>query len=134
MTAPAPDSALLTTTALATHVLLECWGLDHAVLDDAAGLEETLLAAARAARCEVLGAVKHHFHPQGASVVVLVAESHLSVHTWPEHGYAAFDILTCGNALPEHGVAALLERLKPPHHSVQRIARGLQPGPFRQIP
>jgi S-adenosylmethionine decarboxylase len=133
VTAPS-DSSAITATALATHVLIECWGLSHEVLDDADGLEAALREAARAARCEVLGAVKHRFHPQGASVVLLVAESHLSVHTWPEHGYAAFDILTCGKALPEQGVEALLGRLKPARHAVQRIARGLVGGGVRQIP
>lgn len=124
--------------ALATHVLLELWGVPFAVLDDPSALQAGLLEAARAARCEVLGTLHHRFHPQGASVVVLVAESHLSVHTWPEHGYAAFDIFTCGQALPEAGVAALIEHFKPERHSTQRLARGRladAPAPaLRQIP
>jgi len=120
--------------ALATHVLLELWGVEPALLDDAQALEEGLIAAARAARCEVLGALHHRFHPQGASVVVLVSESHLSIHTWPEHGYAAVDILTCGQTLPEAGVASLIERFRPQRHSTQQIARGLVEPALRQIP
>lgn len=116
--------------ALATHVLLETWGVDVGLLNDAPALEQVLIAAATAARCEVLGALKHQFTPQGASVVVLVAESHLSIHTWPEHGYAAIDILTCGKTLPEAGVETLIARLKPSQHAVRVVPRG----PSRQFP
>lgn len=109
---------------LATHVHLELWGVEEALLNDAARLEGVLMESARAARCEVLGSVKHRFSPQGASVVVLVAESHLSVHTWPEHGYAAADILTCGQALPDEGVKALIRLMNPQRSEVSRFQRG----------
>lgn len=109
---------------LATHVLVELWGVERGLLDDPTALEAGLLEAAKAARCEVLGSLAHKFEPQGASVVVLVAESHLSVHTWPEHGYAAVDILTCGETLPEAGVESILRTFKPVSHSVEKVARG----------
>lgn len=110
---------------LATHVHVELWGCEDALLNDPPRLEQVLLAAAAAAKCEVLGAVKHRFQPQGASVVVLVAESHLSIHTWPEHGYAAADILTCGETLPEEGVKSLIALMKPARSDVRRYDRGL---------
>ena len=84
-----------------------------------------MLAAAAAAKCQVLGSVKHHFEPHGASVVVLVAESHLSIHTWPEHGYAAADILTCGETLPQEGVKSLIDLMKPARSEVRQYQRGL---------
>ena len=108
----------------ATHLLIDLYGINSELLNDPARLEDALREAARAARCEVLGAVRHKFEPQGASVVVLVAESHLSLHTWPEHGYAAADILTCGATLPEAGVEALLRALSPQRHAVRRFERG----------
>ncbi len=111
--------------ALATHVHLELWGVDAALLDDPARLEAALLEAARAAGCQVLGSVKHKFQPHGASVVVLVAESHLSIHTWPEHNYAAADILTCGQTLPEEGVKALIGLMNPARSEVRRYERGI---------
>ncbi len=111
--------------ALATHVHLELWGVEGAILDDPSRLERVLLNAAAAAKCTVIGSVKHHFTPHGASVVVLVAESHLSIHTWPEHGYAAADILTCGQTLPEAGVKSLIEQLNPVKSDVQRYERGV---------
>ncbi|MCA2976699.1 MAG: adenosylmethionine decarboxylase [Myxococcaceae bacterium] len=124
----------MTAGPLATHVLLELWGVDDALLNDERALEAHLFAAARAARCEVLGSVRHRFEPQGASVVVLVAESHLSVHTWPERRYAAVDLLTCGHTLPDAGVACLVERFAPARHEVRRLDRGLPLAPVRQIP
>jgi S-adenosylmethionine decarboxylase len=72
----------------------------------------------------VLGAVSHRFQPQGASVVVLVAESHLSIHTWPEHAYAAADILTCGKALPREGVNALIRLMNPRASEIHEFRRG----------
>lgn len=110
--------------SLATHVHLELWDVDPKLLDDPLRLEAALLEAARAAGCTVLGSVKHQFQPHGASVVVLVAESHLSIHTWPEHGYAAADILTCGKTLPEEGVKSLIGLMKPGRHEVRRYDRG----------
>lgn len=110
---------------LATHVHLELWGVEGGLLDDPDRLERALLAAAAAARCQVLGTVKHHFQPHGASVVVLVAESHLSIHSWPEHGYAAADILTCGETLPEEGVKSLIKHMNPARTEIQKYQRGL---------
>ncbi len=110
---------------LATHVHLELWGVEGALLDDPPRLEQVLLAAAAAAKCTVIGSVKHQFAPHGASVVVLVAESHLSIHTWPEHGYAAADILTCGETLPEEGVKSLIALMKPARSEVRQYQRGI---------
>ena len=117
---------------LAVHVLVDLYGVDVALLDDPVRLERALLEAAAAARCEVLGSVKHKFEPQGASVVVLVAESHLSIHTWPEHGYAAADILTCGATLPIEGVESLVSTLKPLRFHVTELDRG-QPAQATKI-
>lgn len=108
----------------ATHLIIELHGVSEALLNDAAALESALLGAAAAAKCEVLGSVKHQFQPQGASVVVLVAESHLSIHTWPEHRYAAADILTCGKTLPGAGVDFLIHSLRPERHEVRELNRG----------
>jgi S-adenosylmethionine decarboxylase len=108
-------------------VHLELWGVAQDVLNDPSRLEAILKRAAAAARCEVLGSVAHRFQPQGASVVVLVAESHLSIHTWPERQYAAADILTCGATLPEDGVRAIVAELRPESWSAQRYDRGVTP-------
>jgi S-adenosylmethionine decarboxylase len=115
--------------ALARHVLLELDDVDPAILSDVEALERALRQAAQAARCTIVGAVSHRYAPHGASVVLLVAESHLSIHTWPERRYAAVDIFTCGATLPSAGVEVLVAALGAPRHRVQVIERGDAPDP-----
>lgn len=97
--------------ALGLQWLIECHDADPRALDDREVLEAALVQAARAAGATVLGAHMHRFAPQGVSGVVVLAESHLTVHTWPEHRYAAFDLFSCserilvGPALDELGRA-----------------------------
>ncbi len=81
--------------ALGRHLILEIWDADPRLLNDAHALEKLLLQAARAANATVIKSIFHHFSPYGVSGVVVIAESHLTVHTWPEYGYAAIDIFTC---------------------------------------
>ncbi|RMH41726.1 MAG: adenosylmethionine decarboxylase, partial [Deltaproteobacteria bacterium] len=78
------------------HVLAEYHGCDPAVLDDRGTIEPLMRRAAQAAGATVVGSMFHEFAPQGVSGVVVVEESHLSIHTWPEYGYAAVDFFTCG--------------------------------------
>jgi len=98
--------------ALGRHLILEIWDADPHLLNDAHALEKLLLQAARAANATVIQSVFHRFSPYGVSGVVVIAESHLTVHTWPEYGYAAIDIFTCG---PKMDLEA----------AVETIARGL---------
>jgi S-adenosylmethionine decarboxylase proenzyme len=115
-----------TQTPLGWHHLVELGGCDVATLDDLPRVEAALLAAAKAAGATVLDARFHKFSPQGVSGVVLIAESHLSVHTWPEHAYAAVDLFTCGVTLDaEPAVALLQEALGATTVSRQAIPRGL---------
>lgn len=111
---------------LARHVLLELDDVEPALLSDVVALEAALRAAADAARCTVVGSIAHKYAPHGASVVLLVAESHLSIHTWPERRYAAVDIFTCGSTLPEAGVRVLVQALRAPRHRVVDLPRGDQ--------
>jgi len=85
--------------ALGRHLLLELRECNVAVLDDLKYLENALVSAAKDSGATVLDKSFHHFAPQGVSGVVLIAESHLSLHTWPEHAYAAVDIFTCGTTV-----------------------------------
>lgn len=81
---------------LGRHVLAEVYGCDFKVLDDLKKVEEALVGAALKAGAEICGKFFHKFSPQGVSGVVVISESHLAIHTWPEFGYAAVDIFTCG--------------------------------------
>jgi S-adenosylmethionine decarboxylase len=112
-------------TALARHVLAEYYGCDPAILDDPDFLRPIIEEAVRAAGAEVIKTSLHQFKPQGVSGVVILAESHLAVHTWPEHGFAAVEIFTCGEEPePEAGHRYLLEQLKPAYHTVRALERG----------
>jgi S-adenosylmethionine decarboxylase len=81
---------------LGRHLLIELYACDRGRLDDLAGLERALKEAARQSGATIVESVFHRFMPHGVSGVVVVAESHLAIHTWPEYGYAAVDFFTCG--------------------------------------
>jgi len=101
-------------------------GCDSQLLDDAEWISATMLQAARAANTTILGSSFHKFSPQGVSGVIVIAESHLSIHTWPELGYAAVDVFTCGDrAMPQRACAHLLKAFAPEYHELQELARGL---------
>jgi len=111
--------------ALARHVLAEYYGCDPVLLDDPGRLRPLLEEAVSQAKATVIKTVLHQFSPQGVSGVVVLAESHLAVHTWPEHGYAAVEIFTCGDeAIPEKGHEYLLTKLEPARHTVRVLQRG----------
>lgn len=78
------------------HVLAELTGCPPQVLDDVAGLESCFRQCAVEGGATLVSSHFHRFSPQGVSGVVVIAESHVTVHTWPEHGYAAVDVFTCG--------------------------------------
>jgi S-adenosylmethionine decarboxylase len=107
------------------HLLADLYGVDPALLIDEAGLKDLMRRAAKAAGATVLG---EHFHTfdagHGVTGVVLLAESHLSVHTWPEAAYAAFDIFMCGSAQPNLALDLLIAALAPKHQELREIARG----------
>jgi len=81
---------------LGEQLIVEFYGCDPIVLDDLIGVETIMLEAARAAKATVVAHKFHKFSPQGVSGAVIVAESHLAIHTWPEYNYASVDIFTCG--------------------------------------
>lgn len=94
------------------HLLVEFHGCERAVLVDAALLEALLRRAATDAETRVLQACFHCFCGGGVTGVLILAESHLSIHTWPEHGYAAVDVFTCGAGRPERALEALRSGLQ----------------------
>ena len=112
--------------ALGKHLLLELKDCDREVLNDLSFIKGLLPAAASEAGATVLGESFHQFKPQGVSGVVIIAESHLFIHTWPECGYAAVDIFTCGNSVkPEKAAQKLIRELGAKSHSILEIQRGI---------
>jgi len=111
---------------LGTHLLLEMVGCNPQLLDSVEEVREALIRASIKARATVLGNSFHKFSPQGVSGVVVIAESHLSIHTWPELGYAAVDVFTCGDrAMPHRATEYLVEAFEPELHEIRELPRGL---------
>ena len=96
--------------ALGQHILVDLKGCEPALINDAAHVEKIMLDAARAARSTIIQSVFHSFSPQGVSGVVVIAESHLAIHTWPEHGLASVDIYTSGAQAQPRLAVPVLER------------------------
>jgi S-adenosylmethionine decarboxylase len=110
-----------------THVLVDLHGISAARLRDGAALEALLRAAAQAAGATVLGSHFHSFgRDLGVTGVVLLAESHVSIHTWPESAFAAVDLYLCGNADPDRALDVLIDGLEPAHRRTLRAPRGPQ--------
>ena len=109
------------------HLVLELKDCDRDRLSDRDFLKDTLLSACRVAGATILSDSFHSFPPYGGvSGVVIIAESHFSIHTWPEYGYAAIDIFTCGNRLqPEKAVKLLVRELQARDHSILELDRGI---------
>jgi S-adenosylmethionine decarboxylase len=118
---------------LGYHILLELWGVSEALLNDSAALERCLVEAASRGGAHVLEGRFRCFEPQGISGVIILAESHVTVHTWPELGYAAVDIFTCGPPTTGDQVSQeVVTALSPTNHEVRRLQRGVQPAARRQ--
>ena len=110
---------------LGRHLLVEYHGCDPEILNDLERVKKFMLEAASESGATVLDASFHYFTPQGVSGVVVIAESHLAIHTWPEYGYAAVDIFTCGNVVdPWKAFHYLRSTLDSKETSVNEIVRG----------
>jgi S-adenosylmethionine decarboxylase len=81
------------------HVIAELWGCSAEKLNDLQGIERIMVNAALEAGAEVREVAFHKFAPQGVSGVVIISESHLTIHSFPEHGYASIDVYTCGDRI-----------------------------------
>ncbi|ALV63624.1 S-adenosylmethionine decarboxylase proenzyme, prokaryotic class 1B [Thermococcus sp. 2319x1] len=109
------------------HYVVEASGCDPEVLKDPNKIREIFLEAAKVGNMEVKASYFFRFSPTGVSGVVIVAESHISVHTWPEEGYAALDVYTCGEkADPEKAVDYILEKFKAQYAHVSEVKRGIK--------
>ncbi|GAB1820533.1 adenosylmethionine decarboxylase [Herbidospora sp. RD11066] len=106
------------------HVLAELRGVEPGLLDDLAHLEVTLKRAIVASGATILDMTSHRFEPQGVTILALLAESHASLHSYPEHGAVFVDVFTCGTSDPRIAVELLTHELQPGRVTVQVIHRG----------
>ena len=112
--------------ALGRHVLLELRDCSSEKLNDLPFLRHTMISAAEETGATVIGEIFHQFSPQGVTGVVAIAESHLCIHTWPEYGYAAADIFTCGEAFdPSEAARLIIERLESSSPEITEVTRGV---------
>jgi len=107
-----------------THIIVDLWGAKS--LDNLELMEATMRKAAKVAGATVLHVHLHHFTQGGGiSGVAVLAESHISVHTWPERDFAAFDVFMCGDAKPESAISVFNEAFNPEKVNVSEHLRGV---------
>ena len=95
---------------LGSHLLVELYDCDENKLNDLEKLETVLAESVRISGATALKKSFHQFAPQGVSGVIIIAESHFTIHTWPEYGYAALDIFTCGNSIDSQKALDYIEK------------------------
>ena len=112
--------------ALGTHLLLDLKDCNPKLLDDISYIKQAMIGAADEAGATIVGETFHKFDPIGVTGIIAIAESHLCIHTWPEYGYAAVDIFTCGQGFrPQKAADLLIESLQSMQPSITEIQRGL---------
>lgn len=120
---PAPITAPIADT-VGKHCILELYACDCAKLDDEDFVRAALSNAALRAGATLLNLISHHFQPHGVTGLALLAESHISFHSWPESGYAAVDVFTCGDhTMPESACRVLVEEFGSRHHQLRSFRR-----------
>lgn len=113
--------------SLGSHLLVELFGCDKASLEEERSVGVAMRDAAVASEATVVAQSFHEFQPYGVSGAIVIQESHYTIHTWPEHGYAAVDLFYCGGTVKVHkAVRVLRERFKPERIKFLVVRRGLQ--------
>jgi S-adenosylmethionine decarboxylase len=112
--------------ALGTHLLVELKNCNPEILKDLNSVKTILVDAAKKANATIVDVTFHEFSPFGISGVVVIAESHLTIHTWPEYGFAAVDVFTCGETIqPEIAAQYIVEAFECKNPSIVEMKRGI---------
>ena len=112
---------------LGQHLIIECWGCNDGI-NDADLVRTAMIEAVHAAHATLLDINVHTFSPHGVTGVAVLSESHLSVHSWPEYGYLAADVFTCGDTTePMAAVEVFRQYFQPSVVELQDLARGIDP-------
>jgi len=120
--------------SLGKHLIVELYGCSSELLNSLVQVEKILIEAAELSKATIVQPVFHHFSPHGISGVVVIAESHFSIHTWPEYGYCALDIFTCGEQIdPDASLQFLKSRFQAGNMSVMEIKRGTLDIPSKDL-
>ncbi len=113
---------------LGRHLIVELSDCDLSILNNLEFLRRHMEEAVRRSGATIVDSVFHRYNPQGVSGMVVIAESHVSIHTWPEYGYAAVDFFTCGTVDPTVACAYLQQALSARDADVREIKRGIPSG------
>jgi S-adenosylmethionine decarboxylase len=105
------------------HLLLEVYNVKYSLINDATALEKVMIDGIKRAGMTILNIFQHCFVPQGCTIVISLAESHVSCHTWPEEGCLAIDVYTCGEGNPRLIALELLKYLDSYNYSIREIDR-----------
>ena len=117
---------------LGRHILAEIYGCAEEILNNVHQIEQFMVESALESGAEVREVAFHKFSPQGVSGVVVISESHLTIHTWPELGYAAVDVFTCGDKInPWDACNYITEKFKAEHMTATEVKRGLFDKPVK---
>jgi S-adenosylmethionine decarboxylase len=120
--------------SLGRHLLVELYSCDPKILNDVQKVEKILTDAALYAKARIVDVVFHTFNPHGISGVIVIAESHLAIHTWPEFNYASVDIYTCGTEInPWRAYNFMVKRFKAKNMTAVEMKRGVLPVPAKLL-
>ena len=108
---------------MGNHLLLEVYDVNHNLLNDGIKLQEVMERGIQRAGMTILNIFQHCFYPQGITIVIALSESHVSCHTWPEHGCLAVDVYTCGEGNPKLIALEILKYLNSDSYSLREIDR-----------
>lgn len=113
---------------LGLHLLLELKECNPKLLNDLDYVRQSILLAAHEVGAQIVGESFHRFSPQGVTGILAIAESHISIHTWPEYGYAAADVFACGESFqPRAAAQVLIDRFEAKDPDITEVRRGLVP-------
>lgn len=108
---------------LGKHCVTEVFGVSPFILNDEELLIKMMSDAIKESGATLLKTSSHKFEPQGVTIVMLLSESHMSIHTWPEKGCAAIDAFTCGDCSPEKAMYYMIDKMSPTKHSTKCFER-----------
>ena len=111
--------------SLGKQIFVEFYNCSTNVINDVAEIEKFMNIAALKANATIIKSIFHKFAPQGVSGVIVIAESHFAIHTWPEHNYASLDLFTCGNKINElNAIQFLKKKFVSNKYEIKKINRG----------
>jgi S-adenosylmethionine decarboxylase len=120
--------------SLGNHLIIELYECHSEIINDAKSVEEKLVEAVKISGANMVQSVIHKFNPHGISGVVVIEESHFSVHTWPEYGYCALDIFTCGDEIDCYSALQYLKKeFQAKNLSVTEMKRGMLDLPVKLL-